>query len=244
MATQHCIICINTSPRDTHRKDEVCVKSQNFPCCEFCNIQVPNDGSLRHEQSATCVAATTIWVQHRRAVAGHHALQWWFTAYQLPEIKQVDLFKYPGHPFSNTNHDVSAMRNNIKKARAILLGFSNILQTKEIAAPVLGMFCQAVVTAVLLYGSESWYLPPLALKVLKGFHVVAAWRLTRMMPKKRGDLWTYPKTPEVLTAARPKTMTKYITIRRQYAAVLVIRRPILVACRRAEMMHGTARCQY
>ena len=70
----------------------------------------------------------------------------------------------------------------------------------------MGMFYQAVIAAVLLYGSESWCLPPSALQVLEGFHTVASRRLTRMMPKKCGETWVYPKTSEVLAAARLKTM--------------------------------------
>ena len=39
----------------------------------------------------------------------------------------------------------------------------------EVPAPVVGMFYQAVIAAVLLYGSELWILPPSGLKVLEGF---------------------------------------------------------------------------
>ena len=42
------------------------------------------------------------------------------------------------------------------------------------------MFYQAVVAAALLYGSESCVLPPSVLKVLEGFHVEAAQRMTGM----------------------------------------------------------------
>ena len=34
---------------------------------------------------------------------------------------------------------------------------------------MVGMFYQAVIAAVLLYGSELWVLPPSGLKVLEGF---------------------------------------------------------------------------
>jgi len=101
------------------------------------------------------------------------------------------------------------------------------------------MFYQAVVAAVLLYGSESWSLPPQALKLLEGFHVEAARRLTGMMPKKRGETWIYPKSKEVLAAARLKPIGEYITLRRQRVAALVVRRPVAEACRETEAMRGT-----
>ena len=54
----------------------------------------------------------------------------------------------------------------------------------------------------------------------------------------------YPKMAEVLEAARLKTMKEYIALRRQWAAAFVVRRPILIACREAERMHGTTPRQY
>ena len=124
------------------------------------------------------------------------------------------------------------------------MSFSKILQTEEIPAPVVGIFYQAVIAAVLLYGSELRRLPPSAVKLLEGFHTVASCRLTGMMAKKRGDTCVYPKTPEVMAVARLKTMKEYITIRWQRAAALVVRQPILSACREAERMSGTAPRQY
>ena len=53
-------------------------------------------------------------------------------------------------------------------------------------APVVGMFYQAVVAAVLLYGSESSVLPDAKLARLESFHVECARRLTGMRPRKRG----------------------------------------------------------
>ena len=46
------------------------------------------------------------------------------------------------------------------------------------------MFYQAVVAAVLLYGSETWCLTDTARRPLDGFHVEAARRITGKMPRK------------------------------------------------------------
>ena len=42
--------------------------------------------------------------------------------------------------------------------------------------PVTGMFYQAVVATVLLYGSETWVFSSYDLRALEGFHVEAARR--------------------------------------------------------------------
>ena len=61
---------------------------------------------------------------------------------------------------------------------------SKVIAKESVPTPVAGMFYQAVVVAVLLYGSESWVLPKAQLRALEGFHVECARRLTRLRPRK------------------------------------------------------------
>ena len=101
------------------------------------------------------------------------------------------------------------------------------------------MFYQAVVAAVLLYGSESWVISAFDLRALDGFYVEAARRLTGMRPKKRGGSWVYPKSADVLRAARLRTIGEYIARRRQTVLRAIADRPILEECRRAERQRGS-----
>ena len=71
---------------------------------------------------------------------------------------------------------------------------ARVLDKEGVPAPVVAMFYQVVVAAVILYGSESWCLPSLALEVLEGFHVEAARRITGMRSQKRGTTWDIPKS--------------------------------------------------
>ena len=102
-----------------------------------------------------------------------------------------------------------------------------------------GVFYQAVVAAVLLYGSESWVVSPYNLRALEGFHVEAARRLTGIRPKKRGEAWVYPKSADVLREARLKTIREYIAKRRQTVLCMIADRPILEECRGAERRRGS-----
>ena len=82
-------------------------------------------------------------------------------------------FRYLGRVLLHNNINVPTMRRNLKRAWATSRRVSKILTRQEVPTPVAGMFYQEVVTAVLLYSSKSWVLPPSALKVLEGFHVEA-----------------------------------------------------------------------
>ena len=64
-------------------------------------------------------------------------------------------------------------------------------QKDSVPGPVAGMLYQAVVAPPLLYGSETWVLPPLGLKCLEGFHVEATRRLTGMRPRMAKGKWVY-----------------------------------------------------
>ena len=101
------------------------------------------------------------------------------------------------------------------------------------------MFYQAVVVAVLLYGSESWVLPAATMARLEGFHVECARRLTGMRPQKRGDRWIYPKSDDVLRAARLRPLSHYVQKRRATVAAAIGERPVLEECRGAARLRGS-----
>ena len=105
--------------------------------------------------------------------------------------------------------------------------------------PVAGMFYQAIVVAVLLYGAESWILPDAQLAPLEDFHVECARRLTGMRLRKRGDTSVYPKSADVLRAARLQPLRNYIQKRRATVATNVGERPILKECRGAARLRGS-----
>ena len=137
------------------------------------------------------------------------------------------------------NSDTPAIRHNLKRARTAWGRLSAIIAKEDIPPAVAGMFYQAVVAAVLIYGSESWVICTFDLRALDGFHVEAACRLTGMRPRKRGDSWVYSKSADVLRAARLRTIGKYIARRPQTVLRAIVDRPILEEYREAERQQGS-----
>ena len=113
------------------------------------------------------------------------------------------------------------------------------MEKEEVPPRVAGFFYQAVVASVLLFGSETWVLPPSAYKALEGFHVEAAHRLTGMMPKEEKGEWIYPHTADVLAAAHLQPIQYYIQKRRHTIAQTIEGRLILEECRGTERRRGT-----
>ena len=97
--------------------------------------------------------------------------------------------KFPTSSGQVNTHWLLAILRNIKRERQVWGRISKVIAKDSVPAPVAGMFYQAVVAAILLYGSETWVAPPHELRALEGFHVEAARRITGMRPKKRGETW-------------------------------------------------------
>ena len=85
-----------------------------------------------------------------------------FNVYQKDTLRSVEVFKYPGPFIARDDYDTPAIRRNLKRARQIWVRLSKVITNKRVTPTVAGMFYQAAVTAVLLYGNETWCLttPP------------------------------------------------------------------------------------
>ena len=106
------------------------------------------------------------------------------------------------------------------------------------------MFFRVVVESVLLYGSETWSLPPTAMRCLEGFQVEAARRLTGLRPRKLGDNWVYPKSEEVLATANLRPIEESVRRRRNTIRRTNEGRTSLEECLKAERRRGSPARQY
>ena len=134
-----------------------------------------------------------------------------FTAHRTNKLRNVECFRYLCRIISHNNNDTPEMWQNLTKARGTCRQVSKILTFQEVPAPVSSMIYQVVVVAMLLYGSESWVLPPSGIWVFEGFHVKAACRLIGMSPQQRTfGPCLYPKSKEVMRAAQLQIIVDYV----------------------------------
>ena len=183
-------------------------------------------------------------MQHKAALAASTAQEARFTAYG-DELESVEVFKYLGRLITFDDKDTQALRSNLGKARKVWGRLQRVLRSENASPRVCGMFYKATVMSVLLFGSESWNLPPSAIKCLEGFNLRAARRMTGMMPREEPDgSWTYPSTEEVLEAAGLYTIDHYIKVRRNTILKFIIDRPIHSLCGDAVRERNTGARQY
>lgn len=167
-------------PRDLVEVDVICHRR-----CPQCGMQVGLSawGTSQHYGTATCRRLMTQNEQHECALAGARAMEQEFSAYGK-ELRHTEQFRYLGRILSFDDSDSPVVQRNLKKARAKWGQISKVIARDNVPGSAAGMFYQAVVAAVLLYGSETWVVLPLTLRSLPGFHIEAARRLTGMQPTK------------------------------------------------------------
>jgi hypothetical protein len=211
--------------------------------CEHCGMQ-GSPSATNHERSAHCQDGWAKRLQHEAAKNSAQAMDAVFTAYG-EELERVEVFKYLGRLLAYDDNDAQALRGNLKKARKCWARLSRVLKAENASPRVCGMFYKATVQAVLLFGSETWNLPPSALKCLEGFHLRAARRMTGMMPREEPDgSWTYPASEEVLETAGLYTIAHYMEVRRNTILNFIVNRPIHTLCQDAVRKRGTGNRQY
>ena len=95
-------------------------------------------------------------------------------------------------------------------------------------AQTLVIFYIAVVHAVLLYGSETWFMTLRIGRNLVGFHHQVVRRLMRRIPQRKLDgAWTYPLLEETMSEAGMQEVDTYIAHRQNDVAQFIVTSPIM-----------------
>jgi hypothetical protein len=230
---------------DVHPLDLVMVpKEGRYARCERCGMQV-NPFYPRHQYSKECQVGVERRKQHETAISSALALRQQFTV-RGDVLEHVEVFKYLGRMMAQDDDDIQAIRAQLRKARATWAHVGQVLWSENASPFIAVRFYQAIVQAILLYGSETWVISRTALTRLEGFHIRAAYRMAKTNKPKRGpgNVWEYPRSEDVLKECGLKTMEEYIRIRRQTIATYVAIRLILAECRGGERKRGAVPHQW
>ncbi len=139
------------------------------------------------------------------------------------------------------NNDIQAIRAQLWKACSTWAWVGQVLCSKNALPFVATQFYQAIIQAILLYGSKtSWVISRTALARLEGFHIRAAYQMAHKNKPRRGpwNEWVYPWSEDVLKECGMKTIEEYIQIFWQRIAMYVATRPIFDKCRQGEHKRG------
>jgi hypothetical protein len=169
----------------------------------------------------------TTWGAAKRV---HLSLQHTFTAY-CEGLERVEVFKYPELLLAYDYNDAQAVRGNLKKACGVWVRLSCTIRAENASPRACGIFYKGTVQSIVLFGSKTWNVSPSSLKLLKGFHIRATWRMTGERPVKlRDGTWMYLNLAQVLEDAGLKTVAHYIAVRRQHIAYYIVNKPIFTTC--------------
>jgi hypothetical protein len=199
--------------RDVHPMDIVAVpKDGKYNRCEKYGMQF-NLHYPCHRFLKECKVGVEQKKQREAAATSALALQQQFSV--LGEVLEwVKVFKYLGRLLAQDNEDIQAIHPQLQKACATWAQVGQVLRSENASPHVAATFYEAIVQAIILYGSKTWVLSWTALALLEGFHFRAAYRMAKMHKPKRGPgrVWIYPRVVDVLHECGMKTMEEYIDI--------------------------------
>ena len=117
-------------------------------------------------------------------------------------LSQVTSFKYLGRVITVEDDDFPAVVRDLRHARQKWARMNQVLSKEGEDARTLGQIYWEVVQSVLLYGSETWILPPRMKRVLGGFHDRVARIMTGQKLRKGRDRgWVYPPLEDAMAEA-------------------------------------------
>ena len=132
------------------------------------------------------------------------------------EIENVNVFKYLGHWLSKDDNDLTAIRANIRKARAKWSKFLKILSREGAKPKTMGVFYRTIVQAILLFGSETWSLTKCQMAMVRSFHNQCTRNITRRWNYKKEDgTWFIYDMKETLQKAGLQPVEEYIARRKR-----------------------------
>jgi hypothetical protein len=137
-------------------------------------------------------------------------------------LDMVQAFKYLGRVIARDDSDLAAYHHNIAHARTKWTQISRVLRRDKASKYTMARFYMAIVSTVLLYGSETWVLTRRINMLLEAFHNRAGARtISGVFIRKRGgdaeeeaERWVYPSVEAVLKLAHIQPVGTYLDRRR------------------------------
>ncbi len=90
-------------------------------------------------------------------------------------LEQVEVYKYLGWMMAQDDDNTQALCAQLWKAQATWAWVGQVLRNENKSPFVAVQFYQAVIQAILLYGSKMWVISQTAMAQLEGFHIRAAY---------------------------------------------------------------------
>ena len=204
--------------RSCHPRDTLTSNDLKLSQCPNCLIYLIGDTlPSKHSSSKNCHKHSIKNCRREKKDLNRTSQEVGFTV-DDKEMNAVPVFKYLGRPMTQENDDWMAIYYNLSNARQKWGRIRAILTKETSSRKTMENFYKAVVQAVLLYGSETWTLTSAMMAKLNSFHHQCARNICgeNIHPDCRSPgHWICPSTITILSKVGLKTISEYITKRKQ-----------------------------
>jgi hypothetical protein len=191
------------------------IGEEQYVQCPDCGMMVRDPISAKHSQSKLCRAGflrSTARKQQQVSEAERNDPQIMMIGAQ--PITFVGEFRYLGRVISHDDSDLPACVRNIQRARQKWTELSKLLRQEAASTVLAARFYLVVVSAILLYGSETWVVTKRIEDLLNAFHNRCARIIGKTFIRKHGEEWIYPSVEETLKRAHLRPLGYYLHKRR------------------------------
>ena len=196
--------------------------------CPQCGKMVREPISDRHFQSKLCRAGTarTTARKHQQACTAARSNPFCLVIGNTA-LNYVGGFQYLRRVISHDDLDLPACVRNIQRARQKWGDLSKLLRQEGASSELSARLYIVVVSAVLLYGSETWVVTKCIEDLLTSLHNRCARTIGKTFIRKTGDdEWVYRSVTETSRKANLQPLKSYLDKRRanfkKYATTRVL----------------------
>jgi hypothetical protein len=94
-------------------------------------------------------------------------------------LEMVEVYRFLGRLLLQDGNDVQAVQSQLHKAQGTWTRDGQVLHRESPPPRTSAKFYQAIVQSVFLYGSKTWVLSKAVMARLEGFHICAAYWMTK-----------------------------------------------------------------
>lgn len=220
-----------------HPRDTLYINGdRTYTKCQQCDMMVRQPITDRHRASDQCQQGARRKAARELQAAAEvveSAPATFFVG--GTQLKMVSEFRYLGRILSSDDSDLAACLRNISRARAKWGQLSRILRADGASPKTTARFYLVIVSAMLLYGCETWVITTRMENILTAFHNRCARTIGKTFIRcvnSEENIWEYPEVRMTLRAAHLEPLKTYLNRRRVKFREYAVTRNSYNECRR------------
>ena len=202
--------------------------------CGLCKVWRKNPIDASHAQTKFCQQTSSRLLAQVQQESYRREMETSPLKHGDTRLSKVSQFNYLGRVLTAKNEDVLAVHRNLQKAKRKWGFVRRILSSEPISIRTYVRMYKTIVMSVLLYGCETWELPPLTVAALEAFHNRCVRVIMndpiRMIVENGNVVWVRPAIQPLLDRSGLFPLSTYIRTRKATLSASYVTKSVSDRC--------------